>query len=81
MKKSPSKSRLYRCNRQLSEHVKRQLEVNDIARISLQKTYNSVVVEAGGYENLEFVEKDCRKYIDKVIKLRLGEGDATAIQA
>ncbi|XP_052181937.1 protein FAR1-RELATED SEQUENCE 9-like [Diospyros lotus] len=61
--------------------VKRQLQVNDIAGISLQKSYNSAVVEAGGYENLTFVEKDCRNYIDKVRKLRLGEGDAVAIQA
>ncbi|XP_052197227.1 protein FAR1-RELATED SEQUENCE 5-like [Diospyros lotus] len=73
--------RLYRCNRQLSEHVKRQLEVNDIARIPLHKSYNSAVVEAGGYENLTFVEKDCRNYIDQVRRLRLGEGDVAAIQA
>ncbi|XP_052193891.1 protein FAR1-RELATED SEQUENCE 5-like [Diospyros lotus] len=43
--------------------------------------YNSPVVEASGYENLTFVEKDCRNYIDQVRRLRLGEGDATAIQA
>ena len=30
---------------------------------------------------MTFVEKDCRNYIDKVRKLRLGEGDAAAIQA
>ncbi|XP_052193928.1 protein FAR1-RELATED SEQUENCE 5-like [Diospyros lotus] len=80
-KTSPTKSRLYRCNRQLSEHVKRQLEVNDIARIPLHKSYNSAVVEASGYENLTFVEKDCKNYIDQVRRLRLGEGDAAAIQA
>ncbi|XP_052198314.1 protein FAR1-RELATED SEQUENCE 5-like [Diospyros lotus] len=80
-KTSPTKSRLYRCNRQLNEHVKRQLEVNDIAGIPLHKSFNSAVVEAGGYENLTFVEKDCRNYIDQVRRLRLGEGDAAAIQA
>ncbi|XP_052197225.1 protein FAR1-RELATED SEQUENCE 5-like [Diospyros lotus] len=80
-KTSPTKSRLYRRNRQLSEHVKRQLEVNDIAGIPLHKSFNSAVVEAGGYENLTFVEKDCRNYIDQVRRLRLGEGDAVAIQA
>ncbi|XP_052195252.1 protein FAR1-RELATED SEQUENCE 5-like isoform X1 [Diospyros lotus] len=78
---SLSKARLYRCNRQLSEHVKLQLEVNDIAGISLQKSYNSVVVENDGYEHLTFVEKNCKNYIDKVRKLRLGEGDVAAIQA
>ncbi|XP_073129240.1 protein FAR-RED IMPAIRED RESPONSE 1-like [Henckelia pumila] len=78
---SPTKSRAFRCYRQLNAHVKRQLEVNDIADIPLHKSYNSVVVEAGGYEKMTFIEKDCRNYIDKVRKLRLGEGDAAAIQA
>ena len=61
--------------------MKRQLEVNDIADILLQKSYNSAIVEAGGYENLTFVNKDCRNYNDKVRKLRLGEGDAAIIHA
>ncbi|XP_052195759.1 protein FAR1-RELATED SEQUENCE 5-like [Diospyros lotus] len=78
---SPTKSRLYRCNRQLSKHVKRQLEVNDIAEISSHKNYKSTVVEAGGYEKMTFVENDCRNCIDKVMKLRLGEGDVAAIQS
>ncbi|XP_075515863.1 protein FAR1-RELATED SEQUENCE 5-like [Primulina tabacum] len=55
--------------------------MNDIAGIPLHKSYNSVVVEAGGYEKMTFIEQDCRNYIDKVRKLRLGEGDAAAIQA
>ncbi|XP_022880546.1 protein FAR1-RELATED SEQUENCE 6-like [Olea europaea var. sylvestris] len=77
---SPSKSRLYRCNRHLSVHVKRQLQVNDLARIPLNKSYNSVVVEADGYENMTCIEKDCRNYIEQLRCLRLGEGDAAAIQ-
>ncbi|XP_022888998.1 protein FAR1-RELATED SEQUENCE 2-like [Olea europaea var. sylvestris] len=46
-KTSPSKSRLYRCNRELSAQVKRRLEVNDTAGIPLHKSFNSAVVEAG----------------------------------
>ncbi|XP_022869242.1 protein FAR1-RELATED SEQUENCE 5-like [Olea europaea var. sylvestris] len=80
-KTSPSKSRLYRCNRELSTHVKRKLEVNDIAGIPLHKSFNSAVVEAGGYENLPCIERDCRNYVEKVRRLRLGEGDAAAIQS
>ncbi|XP_022869238.1 protein FAR-RED IMPAIRED RESPONSE 1-like [Olea europaea var. sylvestris] len=80
-KTSPSKSGLYRCNRKLSASVKRNLEVNDMARISLHKIYNSAVVDAGGYENTTFVEKDCQNYVEQVRRLRLGEGDALAIQA
>ncbi|XP_022892322.1 protein FAR1-RELATED SEQUENCE 5-like [Olea europaea var. sylvestris] len=49
---SPSKFRLYRYNRELSAQVKRRLEVNDITGIPLHKSYNSAVVEAGGYENM-----------------------------
>ncbi|XP_022852344.1 protein FAR1-RELATED SEQUENCE 5-like [Olea europaea var. sylvestris] len=64
-KTSPSKSRLYRCNRKLSASVKRKLEVNDMAGIPLHKSYNSAVVEAGGYENTTFMEKDCRNYIEQ----------------
>ncbi|XP_022845322.1 protein FAR1-RELATED SEQUENCE 5-like [Olea europaea var. sylvestris] len=78
---SPSKSRLYRCNREISACIRRQLEINDIAGISLHKSFNSAVVEAGGYDKMVCVEKDCRNFIDKVRRLRLGEGDTTAIQA
>ncbi|XP_052210450.1 protein FAR-RED IMPAIRED RESPONSE 1-like [Diospyros lotus] len=73
--------KLYRCNRELSAHVKRRLEVNDVAGIPLYKSFNSAVVEAGGYDQMTCVEKDCRNYIEKVRRLRLGEGDAVAIQA
>ncbi|KAL2487403.1 Protein FAR1-RELATED SEQUENCE [Abeliophyllum distichum] len=73
--------KLYRCNRELSARVKRKLEVDDIAGISLHKSFNSAVVEASGYEKMTCVEKDCRNYIDNVRRLRLGEGDAAAIQA
>ncbi|VFQ81564.1 unnamed protein product [Cuscuta campestris] len=38
------------------------------------------VVEAGGYEELGFIEKDCRNYIEEFRRLRLGFGDAEAIQ-
>ncbi|CAA0830217.1 Protein FAR1-RELATED SEQUENCE 5 [Striga hermonthica] len=80
-KTSPTKSRLYRCHRKLSSNIKRKLEVNDVAGIPLHKSFNSVVVEAGGYENITFMEKDCRNYVEQARCLRLGEGDATAIQS
>ncbi|XP_022892024.1 protein FAR-RED IMPAIRED RESPONSE 1-like [Olea europaea var. sylvestris] len=80
-KTSPSKSRLYRCNRILSASVKRKLQVNDMAGIPLHKSYNSAVVEASGYENTTFVERDCRNYVDQERRLRLGEEDVIALQA
>ena len=34
--------------------------LNDKAGIRMNKNINSLVVEAGGHENLSFVEKDVR---------------------
>ncbi|XP_047326679.1 protein FAR-RED IMPAIRED RESPONSE 1-like [Impatiens glandulifera] len=58
--------------------VERRLEVNDVAGIPLSKTFQSIVVEAGGYENLNFDERSCRNFISKARRLRLGNGDAEA---
>ncbi|KAK0606606.1 hypothetical protein LWI29_001406 [Acer saccharum] len=77
---TPGKLRYFKTNRELKPVVKRKLELNDIARIRSNKSYNSFVVEAGGHENLTFLEKDCRNYLDRVRRLQLGEGDANAIQ-
>ncbi|OMO75987.1 hypothetical protein CCACVL1_15958 [Corchorus capsularis] len=76
---SPGKARHFRCNRKLSENVKRRLEINDEAGIGASKNYHSLVVEAGGYENVTFNEKDCRNYIEKARQTRLGAGDAEAV--
>ncbi|OAY68896.1 Protein FAR-RED IMPAIRED RESPONSE 1 [Ananas comosus] len=68
--------------RNLSEKdpsIKRRLDLNDRAGIRLNKNFNSIAVEAGGYENLIFGEKDARSYIEKVRRLQLGEGDGEAI--
>ena len=78
---SPEKSRFYRCNRALNPYIKKKLELNDIAGIRPNKSYRSIIVEAGGPENVPFMEKDCRNFLDKVRRLRLGEGDANAINA
>ncbi|XP_035548752.1 protein FAR1-RELATED SEQUENCE 5-like [Juglans regia] len=69
---SPKKARFFRCNREVSEIVKRVLDTNDLAGIRMNKSFGSLVVGAGGFENLPFLEKDCRNYIDKARHLRLG---------
>jgi hypothetical protein len=73
---SPSKSRFYRCNRRIDNNVKRRLELNDISGIGVSKNFNFLVVEGGGYENLSFIERDCRNFINKARRLRLGKGGA-----
>ena len=53
--------------------------MNDCARINNNRNFNSIIVEVGGYENVSFIEKDCRNLIDKTRRLQLGEGDAMTI--
>ncbi|KAJ6829555.1 protein FAR1-RELATED SEQUENCE 9-like [Iris pallida] len=77
---SPSKSRFWRCNKKISNHVKKKLLLNDKAGIRMHKNYYTLVVEAGGYENVTFEEKDCRNLVQKERHLKLGEGDAMVIQ-
>ncbi|XP_042972807.1 protein FAR1-RELATED SEQUENCE 4-like [Carya illinoinensis] len=56
---SPKKSWFFRCNRKVSDAVKRVLDTNDMAGIRANKRYESLVVGASGFENLPFLEKDC----------------------
>ncbi|KAL7220338.1 hypothetical protein ACSBR2_013257 [Camellia fascicularis] len=76
---SPSKSRFFKQNRILEPHVKRRLELNDSAGIRMNKNFTSLVLEAGGHEKLSYLEKDCRNHMDKVHRLKLEKGDATAM--
>ncbi|XP_042983210.1 protein FAR1-RELATED SEQUENCE 5-like [Carya illinoinensis] len=46
----------------------------------MSKSFNALVVEAGGFEKLPFIEKDARNYIDKARHLRLGKGGADALR-
>ncbi|XP_042968953.1 protein FAR1-RELATED SEQUENCE 5-like [Carya illinoinensis] len=73
---SPKKSRFFRCNREVSDAVKRVLDTNDLAGIRANKSYGSLVVGAGGFENLPFLENDCHNYIDKARHVRLGASGA-----
>ncbi|XP_039146884.1 protein FAR-RED IMPAIRED RESPONSE 1-like [Dioscorea cayenensis subsp. rotundata] len=76
---SPQKSRFQKCNKKMDVYVKRRLELNDQAGISLSKNFQSLAVESGGYENLAYTERDCRNYIAKARQIRLGVGDAEAL--
>lgn len=76
---SPGKARYYTLNKKMDPHVKRRLELNDEVGIKVNKNFYSLVVQTGGYDNLTFGEKDCRNYLDKARRLRLGIRDAEAI--
>ncbi|XP_042966947.1 protein FAR1-RELATED SEQUENCE 5-like isoform X4 [Carya illinoinensis] len=76
---SPKKSRFFRSHRVLDEYSQRMLDLNDRAGIRMNKNFQALVTEAGGFENLEFQEKDCRNYIDKARYLRMGKGGGEAL--
>ncbi|XP_042962648.1 protein FAR1-RELATED SEQUENCE 3-like [Carya illinoinensis] len=54
--------------------------INDLASIRMNRSFRSLVVGAGGFENLPFLENGCRNYIEKAKHLRLGAGGAGALQ-
>jgi hypothetical protein len=56
---SPGKARYFRCNKKLDPATKKKLDIDDRARIRTNKIYDSLAVEAGGYENLTFGEGEC----------------------
>ncbi|XP_059429206.1 protein FAR1-RELATED SEQUENCE 5-like [Corylus avellana] len=71
---SPSKTRFFRCYKNINCSAKRRIELNDIVGVRANKNFNSLVVEMGGFESLPFGEKDCRNFINKARELRLGKG-------
>ncbi|XP_041001584.1 protein FAR1-RELATED SEQUENCE 5-like [Juglans microcarpa x Juglans regia] len=76
---SPGKSRHFKCFKKVDARVAKRLERNDEAGIRLSKNFKSMVVEAGGYENVTFKEKECRNYIDNARRFRLGVGGGVAL--
>ncbi|GMY13977.1 protein FAR1-RELATED SEQUENCE 5-like [Fagus crenata] len=77
---SPGKARYFRCHKNMNPYVKRRLELLDKTGVRASKNYQSLVIEAGGFEKLPFGEKDARNHIDKARRLRLGVGGAEALR-
>ncbi|XP_047336108.1 protein FAR1-RELATED SEQUENCE 5-like [Impatiens glandulifera] len=78
---SPSNSRHIRSHKVLDPSAQRRLQLNDEAGITLAKSFQSIVVEAVGYDNLKFDERTCQNFISKSRRSRLGNGDAEAADA
>lgn len=51
----------------------KKLEMKDLVGISLHKSYDFVVVVAGGHENITYIKKDCRNYIEQLKRSFHGE--------
>ncbi|XP_042947953.1 protein FAR1-RELATED SEQUENCE 6-like [Carya illinoinensis] len=76
---SPKKARFFRSHKNLDEYSQRILDLNDRAGIRIHKNFNALVTDAGGYENLDFQEKDCKNFIDRARHLRMGKGGGEAL--
>jgi len=76
---SPTKSRLFRGIRMMNLRVKRCIDLNVEAGVRTNKTYQSLVHAAGGYDNILFVERDVRNYISQQRRALGKEGDDQAL--
>ncbi|XP_057791034.1 protein FAR-RED IMPAIRED RESPONSE 1-like [Salvia miltiorrhiza] len=76
----PHMSEFMPAHRHLSTNLKVHLDAYDRAGLRLCKSVRMMEVLVGGPPNLGASMKDCRNYVDKMRKLRLGDGDAAAIQ-
>ncbi|GAU23098.1 hypothetical protein TSUD_183990 [Trifolium subterraneum] len=64
---SPTKARLFKANKEINLHVKRTIQMNDDAGVTINKTFQSLVKDAGGggHENISFCERDVKNYVNK----------------
>ena len=76
---SPKKSRLIRGNRKVDMHARQIVETNDDAGVRINKSFRSLVFEAGGYEHVNFIERDVRNYIDQQRRTLCKDGDGQAL--
>jgi zinc finger SWIM domain-containing protein 3 len=76
---SPNKSRHFVTFRHISTDTKRRLLINGNAGVRVNSSIKSSIVEAGGYENLTYNEKDVRNFLDKERRLKCREGDGQAL--
>lgn len=54
---------LIRYDRKLNMHAKHTFNMNDNAGVRINKSFISLVNDAGGFENIQFMERDTHNYI------------------
>ena len=59
--------------------AKRTLDIDDESGVPIHKSFRSLVCDAGGFENLHFVERDTRNYIGQQRRPLGKEGDIQAL--
>ena len=76
---SPSKSRHFAAFQHISTNIRKRLLINDNAGVRVNNSIKSSIVEAGGYENVTYNQKDVRNFLDKERRLKCREGDGQAL--
>uniref|UniRef100_A0A2N9EVK8 Protein FAR1-RELATED SEQUENCE n=1 Tax=Fagus sylvatica TaxID=28930 RepID=A0A2N9EVK8_FAGSY len=76
---SPSKSRHFAAFRHISTDTRRRLLINDNADVRVNSSIKFSIVEAGGYENVTYNQKDVRNFLNKERRLKCREGDGQAL--
>ena len=76
---SPSKSRHFAAFRHISTDTRRRLLINDNAGVRINSSIKASVVEAGGYENMTYNQRDVRNFLEKERRLKCKEGDGQAL--
>ena len=75
---SPNKFRHFATFRRISMDIKRRLLINDNAGVRVNSSIKSSIVEADGYENVTYNEKDIRNFLDKERRFKYREDDRQA---
>lgn len=53
---------------------------NYLARIRVNKSFNSLIIDLGEFKNLYFFKNDCHNYINNVWQLQLEKSSARALR-
>uniref|UniRef100_A0A2N9F599 MULE transposase domain-containing protein n=1 Tax=Fagus sylvatica TaxID=28930 RepID=A0A2N9F599_FAGSY len=75
----PSKKRHFAAFRHISTDTRRRLLINDNAGVRINSSIKASVVEAGGYENMTYNQRDVRNFLEKERRLKCKEGDGQAL--
>uniref|UniRef100_A0A2N9IBT1 Protein FAR1-RELATED SEQUENCE n=1 Tax=Fagus sylvatica TaxID=28930 RepID=A0A2N9IBT1_FAGSY len=65
--------------RHISTDTRRRLLINDNAGVRINSSIKASVVEAGGYENVTYNQRDVRNFLEKERRLKCKEGDGQAL--
>ena len=76
---SLNKSKYFTTFRRISTDTRRRLLINDNAGVRINSSMKSSIVEAGGYKNVTYNEKDVRNFLNKERRLKCREGDKQAL--